>query len=175
MGCASTARRCVRRQIRQRARRTCLLLAAAWFGSSMLASNELSSYEFVPGAGNPLPNFWSAASPRRPLVFRNRVMEPSGFAQETLDFVTAMQHHFYIAIQDDGKYDRGAVKARTVASQKLLARLAAPERLQFVQQQAHIQVHLGAAGDFNCQQVNNIPKYCVGRTTFETDRIPADW
>eukprot|EP01052_Picozoa_sp_SAG31_P022389 SAG31_NODE_1779_length_7293_cov_39.850153_2_plen_181_part_00 len=112
---------------------------------------------------------------RAALTFRCRISEQSGFAQESLDFIMALEPYFYIAIMDDGNYDSEAIAARPPAENTVLKRLQLQSRLMFVQSHPHIQLHLGAAGDFDCEQTRGVSKYCVGRTTFETDRVPDGW
>eukprot|EP01051_Picozoa_sp_SAG22_P019191 SAG22_NODE_3462_length_1698_cov_1.495310_1_plen_280_part_01 len=182
--CRTKCRRCGRRAAHNPAK-SAVLAVGAWLAVSSFYGPSLSDYEF--GAGDPagpgpaggegalqLPDLWSASAYRHPLVFRNRIMDPSGFAQESLDFITAMQQHFYIAVENDGpRYSAKTEQTRTDEARALLRRLADPARLAFVQSQPHIQIHLGAAGDFDCEPSGRV--LCVGRTMFETDRLPEGW
>lgn len=110
----------------------------------------------------------------RPLiVFRNRILESAGFAAESLDFIAALEDNFYIAVENDGQYDSAVESARPKEVRCRLDELLDGRRLNYVNSRPHIQIHLGAAGDFDCPDPETT--FCVGRTMFETDRVPRTW
>jgi glycosyltransferase involved in cell wall biosynthesis len=107
------------------------------------------------------------------LVLRNRILEPSGFAAETLDFIAALEDHYYIAVQNDGNYDPRVRRARPLETRRRLDELLADHRLDYATAHPHTLLHVGAASDFSCDEPETT--YCIGRTAFETDRVPRDW
>lgn len=164
-------------------KRLLLLACVLYFGLGWRYAPTLHSFDFdvdaervLLHADDRLPDNWFAESGHRaPLLFRSRISEKSGFAQESRDFIMALEPYFYIAIMDDGNLESEAIAAQSSAEKAIIQRLKFPSREDFVRSHPHIQLHLGAAGDFNCEQTKGVPKYCVGRTTFETDRVPYKW
>lgn len=107
------------------------------------------------------------------LLLRNRIFEATGFAAESLDFVAALEDHFYIAVQDDGQYDQEISHSRPVELRIRLDELMDRSRLEMVTSRPHIQIQVGPAGDFTCPEPETT--FCIGRTAFETDRVPRTW
>ena len=145
---------------------TCLLIHSVWHA-------PLDRFFFDSGA-DPDGAIETALRRQRPLlVFRNRILESAGFAVESIDLIAALEDHFYIAVHNDGHYDPAVQRARPPELRRRLDELLLRDRLDYTQSAAHTQIHLGAAGDFSCDSPAST--YCIGRTTFETDRVPRAW
>ena len=167
-GLGGWAQRMARRRL---PRLGCVALAGWMAYSSWHASLGTFAFDEALDPGGAIE---AALLRRRPLLlFRNRITEPAGFAAESLDFIAALESTYFIAVYNDGRNDRGATRARPLDTRRRLDELLSGKRLGHVQAAPHIQIHLGAAGDFDCPEPERV--YCIGRTTFETDRVPRSW
>eukprot|EP01051_Picozoa_sp_SAG22_P013428 SAG22_NODE_1502_length_4279_cov_3.118900_2_plen_473_part_01 len=111
---------------------------------------------------------------QKPLIlYRTRFMEPSGFSQESIDFVRGLSENFYVGIQMEGSRIEGYVKSWSPQLHAMIDRYHARE--SYISARPHTLIHHGAAGDFFCEDSEARPMYCVGRAMFETDRVPYSW
>ena len=107
------------------------------------------------------------------LSFRTHTHDAAGFAAESLDFIAVLESHFYIAVQNYGEYNSAVDNAPPKELRRRLNELLDDKRLSYVTSRPHIQIHLGTADDFSCPEPETT--FCIGRTTFESDRVPRTW
>ncbi len=106
---------------------------------------------------------------QRPVRWYGPVFNPSGYASELINFVVPLQ----------GKLDLGILHQNNLYSEKFVQGLEATEReTLFAQRDRFAQIKNGIAITHNpANGFLRLPDadYQIGRSMFETDRIPAGW